>query len=218
MREEAHGMLTRPTSHPALFIRQFLRHPRQVASIAPSSRFVERRIVELAGVASSRAIVELGPGSGGTTRAILAAMPADARLLAIEIDPLFCDLLSRVGDRRLVVHNGAAQQLREVLKRHRIRAPDAIVSGIPFSTIGAGAGASIVAMVAAALAPGGRFVAYQLRSEVEKLARPLLGAPHVELALRNIPPLHIYRWHKVDGVRAGGDGAARHAATRARRR
>ena len=53
------------------FLQEFVRHPRQVASVVPSSRFLERRIVEAAGIRSAKVVVELGPGTGGTTRAIL---------------------------------------------------------------------------------------------------------------------------------------------------
>jgi phospholipid N-methyltransferase len=188
----------RTTYHPGTFLQEFLRHPRQVASITPSSRFLERRIVELADIASARTVVELGAGSGGTTSAILAAMPASARLLAIEINPRFCGLLRQIGDARLVVHCGGAHELRDALTQYELEAAEAIVSGIPFSTIDRDAASSIVEMIWAALAPGGRFVAYQVRSQVDRLAHSLLGTPHVEVEVRNLPPLRLYRWQKRD--------------------
>lgn len=179
-----------------LFLKQFLRNPRQVGSITPSSRFLERRIVELAGVASATTIVELGAGTGGTTRAMLAAMPPHARLLVIELNPHFCRLLKRIEDPRLVIHCGSADALLETLKRYGLAAPDAIVSGIPFSTIGRKAGLRIIETIRDALAPGGRFVAYQVRNQVDELSRPVLGAPYVEVAFLNVPPVRVYRWAK----------------------
>ncbi|HEU4430927.1 MAG TPA: methyltransferase, partial [Myxococcota bacterium] len=77
------------------FLQGFLRRPQQVASVMPSSRFLERRLVSLAGVRSAQLVVELGPGTGGTTRALLAALPAGARLLCIELDADFAALLRR---------------------------------------------------------------------------------------------------------------------------
>ena len=143
----------RTTNHPLLFLQEFFKHPRQIASITPSSRFVERRIVQLADVDSARTIVELGAGSGGTTRAILAAMSASARLIAIEMNPRFCDVLRRIDDARLVVHCGVAQELRQALLRHGSATADAVISGIPFSTIGHGAASSIIQMIWDMLAP-----------------------------------------------------------------
>jgi phosphatidylethanolamine/phosphatidyl-N-methylethanolamine N-methyltransferase len=185
--------------HRVLFLQEFLRNPRQVGSITPSSRFLERRIVQLADIASARTIVELGAGTGGTTRAMLRAMSANARLLAMEINRQFCASLRRIDDARLVVHYGSADELHDVLSGLRMPAPDAIVSGIPFSTIDHVAGSRILEAIASVLAPGGRFVAYQLRKQVDTLSRPLLGPAHVELEPFNIPPIRLYRWQKVDG-------------------
>ena len=49
------------------FFQGFLKKPGQVGSIIPSSRFLERRIVRAAGIERARLVVELGPGTGGTT-------------------------------------------------------------------------------------------------------------------------------------------------------
>jgi phosphatidylethanolamine/phosphatidyl-N-methylethanolamine N-methyltransferase len=187
---------THTTTHPLLFLQQFLKHPRQVASITPSSRFVERRIVRLAHVASARTIIELGAGSGGTTQAILDAMPGGARLLAIEMNPRFCDLLKGIHDGRLVVHCGIAHEFRDALIRYGFARPDAVISGIPFSTMPHATASSIIDMIWALLAPGGRFVAYQLRDIVDQLSRGRFGPPSVELELLNVPPLRVYGWHK----------------------
>ena len=71
------------------FFQEFLKHPRQIGSIIPSSRFLEQRILDAAGIAEVKTVVELGSGTGGTTRAILRAMPQHAKLLSIEINPHF---------------------------------------------------------------------------------------------------------------------------------
>ncbi len=178
------------------FFREFLKHPQQVASIVPSSRFLERRVVEVAGVQSAGTLVELGAGTGGMTRAILAAMPRDARLLSVEINPRFRTSLERIDDSRLVAHVGSAGELKETLSLHRLAAPEVVISGIPFSILGRASASRILETIATVLAPSGRFVAYQLNRRVESLCRPLLGPAQVKLELRNIPPLRIYRWQK----------------------
>lgn len=179
-----------------VFLQEFLRHPRQVASLIPSSRFLERRIVELAETRSAQTVVELGAGVGGTTRAILRSLSPAARLLSIEINPRFCALVRRIQDPRLTVYCGGAQHLREAIALHGLSDPDAIISGIPFSTLDGGMGSRIVEAISSALASGGRFVAYQVSHMVEELSHPLLGPARVEMALLNIPPLRLYRWEK----------------------
>jgi phospholipid N-methyltransferase len=181
-----------------VFLREFLRRPRQIGSVTPSSRFLERRIVELAAAGSARVVVELGAGTGGTTRAILDAITPNATLLVVEINPQFCALLRRIEDPRLIVHCGSADALHHALARYGLPAPDVVISGIPFSTIDRRAGSLIVATISSVLAPGGCFVAlaYRWSTQVDDLSRPLLGSAHVEMELLNLPPARLYRWQK----------------------
>lgn len=178
------------------FLKGFLRQPKGVGSVIPSSRFLERRMVRAAGIAQADSVVELGPGTGGTTRAILTAMPEQASLLAIELDPVFVDLVRGIDDKRLIVHQGSAEQIAELIAAHRLRAPKAILSGIPFSTIPPAIGTRIIEAIRDTLAPGGCFVAYQFRGAVAERARPVLGEPDVSLELINVPPMRVYRWQK----------------------
>jgi phospholipid N-methyltransferase len=179
------------------FLQGFLRKPQQVGSVIPSSRFLERRLVALSGVREARVVVELGPGTGGTTRALLAALPAGAKLLAIELEPRFAAILRReIQDPRLIVHEGSAEHLDEALRQHGLGAPDAVISGIPFSTMNRALGRRIAKSIHDALPQGGRFVAYQVRGNVHDVARPCFGRAQIDVELRNIPPMRIYRWRK----------------------
>jgi len=182
------------------FLQGFLRKPQQVGSVIPSSRFLERKLVELAGAKDARVVVELGPGTGGTTRALLTALPADAKLLAIEIDPRFASILRESGDPRLIVHEGSAEQIADALRAHGLGAPDAVVSGIPFSTLGEALGQRIAGAIFDVLPLAGRFVAYQVRDRVHDVARPFFGRARVEVELRNIPPMRIFSWRKGERI------------------
>jgi phosphatidylethanolamine/phosphatidyl-N-methylethanolamine N-methyltransferase len=197
------------------FLKGFLREPKVVGSVIPSSRFMERRIVRAARVSSADSVVELGPGTGGTTRAILRAMPARASLMAIELDPVFVDhVRGCVHDPRLIVHQGSAELLVEALNAHRLRAPQAVISGIPFSTMPVEVGRRIIEAIRDALAPGGCFVAYQFRGAVARIARPVLGEPETEdLEVLNIPPMRVWRW--VKPLDAPASAVATPAAPRA---
>jgi phosphatidylethanolamine/phosphatidyl-N-methylethanolamine N-methyltransferase len=193
-------LITKPLSflmdHRMAFFQEFLKHPLHMGSIIPSSRFLERQVVEAGGVPSARTIVELGPGTGGTTRAILRAMKRDARLLSIEINRHLHALVSGIRDDRLVVHLGSARALVDTLSLYGMGVPDVLISGIPFSTMSHGAGTEILEEVFSVLAPGGRFVAYQLSKRVCTLCRPLVGPGRMEVQLFNIPPQRIYCWQK----------------------
>jgi phospholipid N-methyltransferase len=186
------------------FLQGFLRKPQQVGSVIPSSRFLERRLVSYSGARQARVLVELGPGTGGTTRALLHALPADGRLLAIELEPRFAAILRGMDDPRLIVHEGSAEHLLETLREHGLGAPDAVISGIPFSTMDAALGRRIAKAIHDSLGSGGRFVAYQVRGKVHDVAKPFFGRAEIDVELRNIPPMRVYRWHKgVPLERAG---------------
>lgn len=178
------------------FFKGFLDNPELVGSVIPSSRFLEQRIVDAAEVANARLAVELGPGTGGTTRALLNALPPSGRLLTIEIKPDFSLLLRSIDDSRLINHTGSAADILSILKRYELGNPDVVVSGIPFSTLPVTTGRAILQATWSALAQGGRFVAYQFRSHVARLGREMLGIPNVSVELRNAPPMRIYRWDK----------------------
>jgi phosphatidylethanolamine/phosphatidyl-N-methylethanolamine N-methyltransferase len=182
------------------FLQGFLRRPRQIASVVPSSRFLERRVACLSALADAQLVVELGPGTGGTTRALLAAMPPHASLLSIEISPDFIATLRAIDDDRLIVHHGNAERLTEILGHYAWASVDVIVSGIPFSLLRLDGRRRMVEEIWSALTPGGRFVAYQICGRIQQLAQPLFGPAQVAVELRNFPPLRIYAWHKaVDG-------------------
>lgn len=186
--------------HRFAFLQGFLERPKEVGSIIPSSRFLERRIVRAARVETAKILVELGPGTGGTTRALLRAMDPAARLLAVEVNPRFVGLLRRIDDPRLVVHHGDAAEIGAALDRYGLPTPDVILSGIPFSTMAKGAGRDILRSVHDSLDAGGLFVAYQVRDRVESLGREVFGRARVQTEIWNVPPVRVYRWEKI------GDG------------
>jgi len=179
------------------FLQGFLRNPQRVGSIIPSSRFLERRLVQCAGIDHAATVVELGPGTGGTTRALLRAMKPDSNLLSIELHPTFARLLAEKNtDPRLHVYEGSAENVQAAIDQFDLPAPDVVVSGIPFSTMPEEVGVGILRSVKETLAPGGCFVAYQVRDRVAVLGRRVFGPPERDIELRNIPPMRFYRWQK----------------------
>ena len=179
-----------------VFFQEFLKHPLQIGSIIPSSRFLEQRILEAAGIATVKTVVELGSGTGGTTRAILRAMPQHAKLLSIEINPHFHTLISSIKDDRLIAHLGNACRLKEIIAMYGLGAPEALISGIPFSTMKHNEASQVIEAISSLLSSNGRFVAYQVSKRVESLCRPFLGSGQLTVELLNIPPMRVYRWDK----------------------
>lgn len=185
----------RTPARPVEFLIGFLRHPKSVGSVVPSSRALTRRIAACGDAASARTVVELGPGTGVVTSELLRAMPRDGKLLAIELNRSFATLLQRtIDDPRLHIVEGRAADIHRSLAEAGVRGADLVVSGIPFSTMPFDEATSTLRAIADVLHPGGRFVAYQVRGHVRRLAEPIFGAPDEELELWNVPPMRVFTW------------------------
>ncbi|SFR54281.1 Phospholipid N-methyltransferase [Marinobacter daqiaonensis] len=189
---------TNRRTSPAAFFRGFLREPRQVGSVIPSSRFLERRIVDAAGLAGARRVVELGPGTGGTTQTFLRHLSPDARLISIELSPFFHELLGDITDPRFTNHLGSAEDLADILALHHMEQPDVVISGIPFSKMPEPVATRVAKAVKDNLAENGRFIAYQFRGDVARFTNPVMGPPEsCTLEMRNIPPMRVFRWYNA---------------------
>lgn len=182
------------------FFKGFLKNPKEVGSLIPSSRFLRRRVLECGQVARARVVLELGPGTGVLTREILRQMPASGKLIAVELMPRFARLLEAgFDDPRLLVYEGSSANLEKALEAAGEEHADLVVSGIPFSTMAAGEGRLTLEAAKRVLGPGGRFVAYQFRSRVRDLAEPFFGPAQTRRELRNLPPMRIYAWQREAG-------------------
>ena len=179
------------------FLKNFLKYPAQVAYLFPSSRYLEGRVAKAANLSQAKYVVELGPGTGGTTKAILSHMPPKARLLVVEINGSFCQFIEEnIRDDRLLVHHGSAERLEEVLRELGWPQIDAVLSGIPFSSTPREIGLKIIESAHEVLQIKGRFVAYQLRDTVKALGVRVMGPASSKIEIRNFPPLRIHVWEK----------------------
>lgn len=184
-------------NRPIDFFKGFLRNPKEVGSVVPSSRFVIRRVVKCGEVSRSPVVIELGPGTGVLTREILQHMPRDGKLIAIELLPDFCDLLGATcRDPRLLIYQGSSVDLEKALVEAGESQADLVVSGVPFSTMERGEGRRTLEAARRVLAPNGRFVAYQFRDAVRRMAEPVFGPPETRSGFWNIPPMRIYTFRR----------------------
>lgn len=187
-----------PLAQTGRLLKSLIQQPAVVASIAPSSRFVLQKLAAIASDPQLRRVIELGPGTGGTTRALLSELPLTANLLAVEMVEEFVQHLRRIDDPRLIVHHGSATHLRSTLEQYQWPDVDLVVSGIPFSTLAEADARELIQVIHHVLRPGGQLLGYQVRDHISRYAEPYFGPPVTELELRNLPPLRIYRWKKPE--------------------
>jgi phospholipid N-methyltransferase len=185
------------TSMSALFFKRFLQRPFQIASIVPSSRALVERVAEKIDFGRGRVIAEYGPGEGVHSREIARRMRPDSQLLLFELDPAFSRDLERqfADDPRVHVINLDAARLPSELRRRGIEHCDYILSGIPFSILKIDKKRALLRKTHDALAPGGRFIIYQVTNELKQHAK-LFARAESEYFLQNIPPMFITVFEK----------------------
>src|SRR5213075_2241486 len=146
-----------------------------------------------------RVIAEYGPGEGVHSREIARRMSPDSHLLLFELDAAFSRALERqfAGDARVHVIHGDAASLPYELKRRGIACCDYILSGIPFSILQIDKKRALLRKTYEALAPGGRFIIYQVTNELTKHAT-LFEHAESEYCLQNIPPMFITVFQKAN--------------------
>jgi phosphatidylethanolamine/phosphatidyl-N-methylethanolamine N-methyltransferase len=112
------------------FIRSWLEKPLAIGAVAPSSRMLARRMARFVDPKTEGPVIELGPGTGPVTAALVARGIAPERLVLVEFNPHFCKLLrDRYPDATVV--QGDAFQIGWLLRDLMRRPAAAIVSGLP---------------------------------------------------------------------------------------
>ncbi len=115
------------------FISTWLQHPLKMGAVSPSGRILARAVAAEVDPAVPGPVVELGPGTGPVTEALIARGVAPERLVLVEYDPEFCMLLRRRFPGATVIE-GDAYTLGETLMGI-VREPlAAVVSGLPLMT------------------------------------------------------------------------------------
>ncbi len=105
-------------------------------------------------------------------------------------------LVSSIKDDRLIAHLGNACRLKEIISMYGLGAPEALISGIPFSTMKQSEASQVIETISSLLAANGCFVAYQVSKRVESLCQPFLGSGRMTVEILNIPPMRVYKWNK----------------------
>lgn len=182
-----------PASSLRVSVQEFLRQPSLVGSAFPASRYLVEQLLAPVDWSRAKVVVEYGPGSGPLTRALLARMPHDSHLVAIDVSPNFTrHLRQTIDDARLIAVTASAASVNAVLHSHGLTCADLIVTGIPFSTMPPDIARKIVDASASVLRCDGQLLAYQMRSAVAPMLTRRFGGVDRAYVWRNIPPCHLY--------------------------
>ncbi|MEZ5805989.1 MAG: class I SAM-dependent methyltransferase [Rhizobiaceae bacterium] len=177
------------------FFKGWLHRPRAVGSIIPTSSITARKMASVIDPDSGMPVLELGPGTGVITKAILARGVKPGDLYAVEYSPEFVRHL-RSHFKGVNVIEGDAFNLDETLGGMRDATFDSVISGVPLLNFPVPARVRYIEDLLDRI-PAGRPIVqltYGPKSPVPP-GRGNYTVEHFRFILRNIPPtqLWIYR-------------------------
>ena len=173
------------------FIRSWIEKPLTMGAVTPSSKQLARTMARYVDPHGEGPVVELGPGTGPVTEALLEHGVDQKRLVLLEFNPHFCQLLGQRFPQATVVH-ADAYRLRESLKDLTRHEAAAVVSGLPLMTKPLRTRMRLLREALALLRPNAPFVqfTYAVVPPIPRLASVKVEAS--ERIWLNLPPARVW--------------------------
>jgi phospholipid N-methyltransferase len=182
-----------------LFLRELARAPLRTGAIAPSSAALATLMVSEIDPHAGY-IVELGPGTGRLTEALLERGVPEQRLIVVEANPRFAELFEQRFPRALL-RNARAEDLRREPLPHQNEVT-AVVSGLPLPALGVHGQAAILRDWYAALPRARGFYQFTYSPvspvPVGRLREWGLELTRLGAIVFNVPPAAVYRFRRSD--------------------
>lgn len=183
----------------ARFFRSWLDNPMIAGAVSPSGRFLARMMARYVDPLETGPIIELGPGTGAITEALLRRGIAPERLFLVEFDPGFCRLLGQRFPGVNIIR-GDAYRLTETLANRLSEPAAAIVSSLPLLMKPETQRLVLLADAFRCMAPKGRFIQFTYgpvspipRGRAAGPAFLVEGSPPVWL---NLPPARVWIYRR----------------------
>jgi phosphatidylethanolamine/phosphatidyl-N-methylethanolamine N-methyltransferase len=178
------------------FLRSWIEKPLHMGAVMPSGKLLARTMAQYVDVNSEGPVVELGPGTGAITSALIERGVDQSRLVLVEYNPGFCALLRDRYPRARVVQ-GDAYALKDSLRKILEAPASAVVSGLPLVTKPMLTRLKLIRDAFAALAPGAPFVqfTYSVAPPIPK-SLPGVSTQASERIWMNLPPARVWVYRK----------------------
>ena len=178
------------------FLRSWIEKPLHMGAVMPSGKVLARTMAQYVDPQSDAPVIELGPGTGAITSALVDRGVDQRRLVLVEYNPGFCALLrERYPLARIV--QGDAYALRSSLWDVLSSPASAVVSGLPLVTKPMRTRIKLIRDAFAALAPGAPFIQFTY-SVTPPIPKSLSGV-HTQASDRiwmNLPPARVWVYRK----------------------
>ncbi|QPF84901.1 methyltransferase [Bradyrhizobium genosp. L] len=178
------------------FLRSWIEKPLHMGAVMPSGRLLARTMAHYVDAEAEGPVVELGPGTGAITNALIEHGVDQKRLVLVEYNPGFCALLRERYPQARVVQ-GDAYRLRDTLWDVMKAPASAVVSGLPLVTKPMLTRLKLIRDAFLALAPGAPFVqfTYSVAPPIPK-SLPGVSTEASERIWMNLPPARVWVYRK----------------------
>lgn len=179
------------------FLKEFLNKNNQVGAIAPSSKYLTKKMMGDLSLSEANVVVELGPGTGVFTKKLLELIGPKTKLLVIEINTSFYNnLKQQFSDPRLTLVNGSATDLSLYLKQLRLSQADIIISSLPLAVLPSFLRNRIVLSASDVLSKKGKYIQFQYTLQSQKMLEKVFSTVKIKSCLLNLPPAFVYTCSK----------------------
>ena len=177
-----------------LFFSAFMRYPKEIGSVVPSSKFLTEEILKNIDFKKAKYIVEYGPGTGRMTKEILKRARKDVKLLCFEINKKFYNYLRKnIKDKRLIIINDSAENVNKYIKKYNIKKIDYVISGLPFTNLNINKKYLIIKETKDTLKINGKFLVFQFfLNNFKKYLYDYFSNISIKFVPLNIPPCFVY--------------------------
>ena len=178
------------------FIRSWLEKPLSTGAVTPSSKLLARTMAAYVDPKIAGPVIELGPGTGPVTEALVTQGVDPARLVLVEFNPTFCRLLRSRYPTATVVQ-GDAYGLHRLLGKLLRQPAAAVVSGLPLFTKPLKMRLRLVHEAFGLMAPHAPFIQFTY-AMVPPIPKVLNGvnAEASERIWMNLPPARVWVYRK----------------------
>jgi phosphatidylethanolamine/phosphatidyl-N-methylethanolamine N-methyltransferase len=188
-------MKTNPLKEELQFLRGLVANPRSVGAVAPSSVWLAQAVAAQVDLSLPGPILELGPGTGAITEAILRRGVPPDRLTVIEYDPAFAkQIATRFHGVNVIV--GDAFNLGRLLANHGSQPFAAIASGIPLLNFAPERRQALIESALQRLSPGAPFVQFSYGFQAPVSAPAGATSRLAAFVWRNLPPARVWVYCK----------------------
>jgi phosphatidylethanolamine/phosphatidyl-N-methylethanolamine N-methyltransferase len=180
----------------ARFLKSWIESPLKTGAVAPSGKLLARRMAQLVDPMAAGPVIELGPGTGPVTQALLQRGVAPERLFLVEYSGDFAKLL-RQKYPGVTVIQGDAYGLGETLKGHVMAKASAIVSSLPLLTRPEAQRARLLDEAFDLMEPGAPFIQFTYKNTSPVPLGARVEASVSERIWKNLPPARIWTYRRT---------------------